>query len=208
MSKYKRVEYEGAPFTLVLRHPAPPFPAPRMTRQDTWLNPPRPAVRNYREYCNALRRVFLEHPRLPKFMKPSNAAMIAMASNFHKGWQEYSKTLPVPEYVATYGFFPMPSSWSKKKQKAMYGTLHKSVPDRDNMDKSGMDALFAEDGAAAVGRQEKRWVWPSEAQTVIILNYGYYGNDSEHGKTCYIKGMDWEPGTPLNGLPGCVRIGN
>ena len=39
-------------------------------------------------------------------------------------------------------YFPLPTSWSKKKKAEMQGQPHLSKPDRDNIDKGILDALF------------------------------------------------------------------
>ena len=54
-------------------------------------------------------------------------------------------------------YFPIPKSWSKKKQAEMAGKYHRQKPDRDNIDKAIMDALLKEDCAVAKGSTEKRW---------------------------------------------------
>jgi len=54
-------------------------------------------------------------------------------------------------------YFSPPPSWSAKKRHLAYGTLHRSRPDRDNVDKAVLDALFSEDSAIASGTIEKRW---------------------------------------------------
>ena len=52
---------------------------------------------------------------------------------------------------------PMPESWSAKKKQAMAGLLHRTKPDRDNIDKAICDALWKDDQCIAIGRQEKRY---------------------------------------------------
>ncbi len=68
--------------------------------------------------------------------------------------------LPEAEQIFTLSwkaFFSPPVSWSKKKRTAAIGTLHRKKPDRDNVDKAILDALFLEDSAIAYGTIEKRW---------------------------------------------------
>jgi len=58
-------------------------------------------------------------------------------------------------WVAT---FEPPKSWSARKWAAAYGMLHRGKPDRDNIDKAILDALYPEgDAAIAAGTIEKRW---------------------------------------------------
>ncbi len=54
-------------------------------------------------------------------------------------------------------YFSPPASWSKKKRNEAIGELHRGKPDRDNIDKAILDALFKEDSAIASGSIEKRW---------------------------------------------------
>lgn len=57
-------------------------------------------------------------------------------------------------------YFEMPKSWSKKKKAAMKGKLHRQKPDRDNVDKGILDALFKEglgDQGIATGTLTKYW---------------------------------------------------
>jgi Holliday junction resolvase RusA-like endonuclease len=54
-------------------------------------------------------------------------------------------------------FLSMPDSWSAKKKAAHKGQLHQSKPDRDNIDKGILDALWESDSCIATGTIEKRW---------------------------------------------------
>jgi Holliday junction resolvase RusA-like endonuclease len=54
-------------------------------------------------------------------------------------------------------YFPLPASWSKKKKDAMRGTSHYVKPDRDNVDKGILDALFENDSGIAHGELNKYW---------------------------------------------------
>jgi len=68
-------------------------------------------------------------------------------------------------WVAT---FECPKSWSIARQEAAHGTLHRSKPDRDNIDKAILDALYPNgDAAIAAGTVEKRWA--AEASLVITI---------------------------------------
>ena len=59
--------------------------------------------------------------------------------------------------VSWTAYFSMPESWSKKKKDAMRGTSHYSKPDRDNVDKGILDALFENDSGIAHGEMHKYW---------------------------------------------------
>jgi len=54
-------------------------------------------------------------------------------------------------------YFPMPESWSKKRKTAMRGQAHYSKPDRDNVDKAILDALFEQDSGISNGTLAKLW---------------------------------------------------
>ena len=47
------------------------------------------------------------------------------------------------------------------------GTLHRSKPDRDNIDKAVMDALFPEDSGIAAGTIRKVWGEPPRVEGEI-----------------------------------------
>lgn len=52
---------------------------------------------------------------------------------------------------------PMPPSWSKKKRALMDGKPHQQKPDKDNLEKALLDALFGEDSHIWDGRVTKIW---------------------------------------------------
>lgn len=64
-----------------------------------------------------------------------------------------------PEVVAVSwkAYMPLPASWSAKKKMTYRGQLHRQKPDRDNIDKAVLDALFQSDCGVATGKIEKRW---------------------------------------------------
>lgn len=62
-----------------------------------------------------------------------------------------------PTRVSWKAYFTLPPSWSKAKKLAMAGTFHQAKPDRDNVDKGILDALFAKDQCIAFGTLAKYW---------------------------------------------------
>lgn len=68
--------------------------------------------------------------------------------------------VPPGEFVVSVdwiaGFEP-PRSWSKRLRAAAIGTLHRAKPDRDNIDKSILDALWSNDSGIAAGVTLKQW---------------------------------------------------
>lgn len=63
--------------------------------------------------------------------------------------------LPVP-YKITF-FLPMPKSWPEKKKREMAGKPHMQKPDKDNLEKALLDALYEDDAHVWSGWVEKRW---------------------------------------------------
>jgi len=122
------VERIGNVITIIVDHP--PMGAPRMTRCDKWKQ--RPAVMRYRAFKDAIREAISE-----------SRVNIPLA--------EEVKSL---SWVA---YFETPKSWAKSKRAAAINTLHRSKPDRDNVDKAVLDAIYTEDAAIAKGTIEKRW---------------------------------------------------
>jgi len=51
----------------------------------------------------------------------------------------------------------MPKSWSKKKRAEMAGKPHQAKPDKDNLEKALLDAVFEEDSQIWDNRVSKFW---------------------------------------------------
>lgn len=51
----------------------------------------------------------------------------------------------------------VPASWSARKKLEAYGKPHQSKPDKDNLEKGLMDALFEDDSKVWDGRVTKIW---------------------------------------------------
>jgi Holliday junction resolvase RusA-like endonuclease len=109
-----------------------PMGKPRMTQRDRWKK--RPAVLRYHAFKDELRVIVSQYPHLRSFIESGTISRLS--------WTAY---LPIPE------------SWPKRKKAAMAGVLHRAKPDRDNIDKALLDALFPDDSGIASGRIEKRW---------------------------------------------------
>ena len=65
-------------------------------------------------------------------------------------------------------YFTMPESWSQKKKAQHAGQPHRAKPDRDNIDKAILDALFEQDSGIATGTLCKRWDDGLGARIVIV----------------------------------------
>lgn len=67
---------------------------------------------------------------------------------------------PEPEeidHLSVCFYFPMPKSWSQKKQLLMQDTPHRAKPDGDNCIKAVQDALWINDERLGSVSYEKRW---------------------------------------------------
>lgn len=72
----------------------------------------------------------------------------------------------VPECRAHIIFvLPMPKSWSKEKREEMDGTPHMVKPDKDNLEKALLDAVFREDSQIWDSRVSK--FWGTEGKIII-----------------------------------------
>jgi Holliday junction resolvase RusA-like endonuclease len=72
--------------------------------------------------------------------------------------------------VSWVAYFEPPKSWSKRKREDAIGELHRSRPDRDNIDKALLDCLWKEDSGIARGTIEKRWGREPRLEITIELN--------------------------------------
>lgn len=54
-------------------------------------------------------------------------------------------------------YLPIPKSWSAKKKLAHEGQPHRQKPDKDNLEKGFLDALYEDDSGVWDGRVTKRW---------------------------------------------------
>lgn len=77
-------------------------------------------------------------------------------------------TLPDAGWHVTF-VLPMPKSWSGKKRAQMDGKPHQQRPDRDNLEKALLDALFSEDCGIWDGHTTKVW---GETGQIIITTSG------------------------------------
>lgn len=69
-----------------------------------------------------------------------------------------AKRIKVPECgYHVYFLIPMPESWSKKKKQRMFGKPHQQTPDKDNLEKGLLDAIYEDDKHIWDGRVSKFW---------------------------------------------------
>lgn len=85
---------------------------------------------------------------------PSEAAKRYFA---YRDEVKYRKVfVPVANYHITF-ILPMPKSWSEQKKQEMDGQPHQQVPDKDNLEKGLLDAIYGDDSHVWDGRVTKRW---------------------------------------------------
>lgn len=65
-------------------------------------------------------------------------------------------TLPESAYHLVF-VLPMPNTWPEKKKVEMDGQPMQQTPDKDNLEKAVLDALFTEDSQIWDGRVTKYW---------------------------------------------------
>lgn len=104
-----------------------PIGKPRMTQRDKWFA--RAATAKYWAY----------------------AARVRAAA----GLSGKSQTAPLRVDWVVY--LPIPKSWTAKRRAEVAGQPHRQRPDRDNIDKGLLDALFADDSGVAQGVMAKFW---------------------------------------------------
>lgn len=79
--------------------------------------------------------------------------------------------LPEPEQIDSLSwvaYFTPPESWSRKRREEAIGTRHRVKPDRDNIDKAILDALFERDERIS----DSEWIrkrWGVEACIKITI---------------------------------------
>lgn len=102
----------------------------------------RPVVLRYRDYCDRIREA-----------APNAVSKVDVYG------------------IDVKAFIAMPKSWSKKKQEAHLGQIHRAKPDWDNIGKAVCDALLKEDSGIADGRTRKYWCREGEQCTEVIVYF-------------------------------------
>jgi Holliday junction resolvase RusA-like endonuclease len=95
-------------------------------------------------------------PRMTRSDKWKKRACVEKYRSFKDEVRLKQVTLPESGYHVIF-VLPMPKSWSKKKKKEMYYQPHQQRPDKDNLEKALLDALFQEDSHIWDGRTTKMW---------------------------------------------------
>lgn len=126
---------------LTFRVDGKPPGKPRMTQRDRWAK--RPCVLRYWEWKDKVNYAFQQAGGLP------DEAIITSVN-----WAAH---------------YEMPKSWSREKRLRKFGTKHDSKPDRDNVDKALLDALFKEDSGIGSGLIYK--LWDDESYLAVAITY-------------------------------------
>lgn len=84
------------------------------------------------------------------------------------------KKVDLPEAYHIIFILPIPESWSKKKKAAMDGQPHKQTPDKDNLEKALLDAIYGDDSHKWDGRVTK--IWGKVGQIIVkeIKPFDFY----------------------------------
>jgi Holliday junction resolvase RusA-like endonuclease len=120
-------------------------------------------------------------PRMTRADKWEKRTCVMKYRDFCDDVRDSGLTLPPAGYHIVF-ILPMPRSWRPKKKKSMDGQPHQQTPDKDNLEKALLDALFQNDAHIWDGRVTKLWgysgkiiVWKNNAGAdeawKVILEY-------------------------------------
>ncbi len=76
------------------------------------------------------------------------------------------KRVSLPETYHVIFVMPLPAKWSAKNKALMDGQAHKIVPDKDNLEKALLDAIYGDDSHVWDGRVTK--VWGRAGQIIVM----------------------------------------
>ncbi|MBU2709176.1 RusA family crossover junction endodeoxyribonuclease [Zooshikella marina] len=103
-------------------------------------------------------------PRMTRADKWKQRPCVMQYRAYKDALRALSIELPESGYHLIF-VLPMPKSWSKKKRAEMRGQPHKATPDKDNLEKGLLDALFVDDAHIWDGRVSK--YWGDEGQIIV-----------------------------------------
>lgn len=95
-------------------------------------------------------------PRMTRSDKWKKRDCVQRYYSFKDEVQANNISLPESDYHVIF-VLPMPKSWSKKKKLEMNGKPHQQKPDKDNLEKALLDAIFDDDCKIWDGRVTKLW---------------------------------------------------
>ena len=95
-------------------------------------------------------------PRMTKADAWKKRECVLRYSDFKDECRLRKLTLPESGYHVVC-VIPMPKSWSKKEKAEMLHQPHRQRPDKDNLEKAILDAIYGEDSHIWDGRITKIW---------------------------------------------------
>lgn len=113
---------------------------PRMTQRDKWAK--REVIQRYWAFKDEL--------------------------NIRVKQTEFDADKILQDYYHLKFYLPMPDSWSEKKKGLMNNQLHRSKPDKDNLEKAFLDCLCPDDSFVADSRVTKFWCYEEAARIEVI----------------------------------------
>jgi Holliday junction resolvase RusA-like endonuclease len=99
-------------------------------------------------------------PRMTRRDKWAKRPVVVRFMAWRNALENVRRVLPNANRITSFSwtaYFAPPATWSAKKRAEHLGKLHRSKPDRDNIDKALLDGLFAEDKGIAHGTIRKVW---------------------------------------------------
>lgn len=111
--------------------------------------------------------VAMGKPRMTRADKWKQRPEVMRYRAFKDEVRLHNVSLPESGYHLTF-VLPMPRSWSKKKKAEMNGKPHQQKPDKDNLEKALLDAIFDDDCKIWDGRVTK--IWGETGKIVVEVN--------------------------------------
>jgi len=95
---------------------------------------------------------------------PSKAVQVYRAFRDEVAWK--IRTLPEDFFHVVF-LLPMPASWSDRKKSEHVGTPHRGKPDKDNLEKALVDAIFRNADDAHVWNTASTKLWAYQGAILI-----------------------------------------
>ncbi|MGL6296063.1 MAG: RusA family crossover junction endodeoxyribonuclease [Plesiomonas sp.] len=105
-------------------------------------------------------------PRMTRSDKWKKRTPVMQYRSFKDEVRHHGVVLPQNYHVIF--VIPMPKSWSKKKKVQMHGQPNRQIPDKDNLEKALLDALYEQDCGMWDGRVTKVWGYLGEIIVIEI----------------------------------------
>ncbi len=127
----------------MIEYPIIPIPKPRMTRRDKWLNPPRPVVKRYWDFCTQC--------KLEKVILPCFGAHVTFILPMPKSWSNKKKLL-----------------YNGKPHMGSMGNPPVKEVDLDNLLKALGDAIYQDDSGIYDIHVSKRWGMEGKIMVEVV----------------------------------------